>query len=463
MYHLMPAGIDSRVLDCYAYFRYGKTNVNTITVTTSEKETYIKTPDREILLTPSRAIRPDNYDEYICLNPYSNNSFAPTHLAYLLVSPFGTDKAIYPRTNRTTKFFGDSGGAQLKFGTFDYVEPEVTINFYNENCDIGTALDVPPRPCDNNDDTILLCAKAQKLNTDVFKRIGKTADLKLLNCLHGFTLEQSRRYADFVADDFFEGWACGCDSRLMGATLQNLLVAIERGGSHFHLFGIASLTIIPILAWLGRDLTITSDSSAILLASKQARRFLHMSIKNHNICFEKQTVAPQDTFLDKYHLWYSPCSCPMCTRVRYLSVYSLNAPYIDRLLFWHNMMTYLSYAQFWSNVAISVANFEEYLKYFRRLSPQRTSNKHAHKMKAIEVEKDRFEFASSMLQYVKYAQDHGLDKAGKEFKASLAEPETVSMQANSMFAKPTDDGDATAALLFRKCSITEDVLPNYLK
>jgi hypothetical protein len=455
MYHLMPAGIDSRVLDCYAYFRYGKTDNNTITFTTSKKETHIKTPDREILLTPSRNIRPENYDEYICLNPYSNNSLAPQHLDYLLVSPSCADKVIYPRTNQTTKFFGDSGGAQLKFGTVGYVDPEVTMKFYNEHCDSGTALDVPPRRCDNNDWTLTLCAKAQKRNTDIFKSIGKRPDLKLLNCLHGFTLKQSRNYAKAVDDPMFDGWACGCDSPLVGATLQNLLVAMERGGSHFHLFGIASFTIIPILAWLGRaeGTTVTSDSSTILLSAKKARKFLHVSIKSRNICFEEQTIAPQKTFLDMHHLWYTPCSCPMCTRVRYLSVYSLDAPYVDLLLFWHSLMTYLSYAKFWSNAANSVADYAEYLTYFRLLSPQRTSNRHTLKMQGIEVEKNRFEFAISMLQYVKYAQDHGLDKANKQFRSSLVAPETVSMQANSMFAKPT---------AFEKGSIRE-ILPSYLR
>ena len=456
----MPAGIDGYVLRCHSFWRYGKTGVNRMEVKITPEETQITLPDRVIALTINDTRCHENYDEYLSLDPYSDFSLAPKHLTHFIVSPARRANRIFGRSNRTTRIFGDSGGAQLKFGTKDYIDPASVIKFMNAHCDIGTALDLPPRPCDSDDSTVAMCATAQRRNTQVFKSVGIRSDLSMLNGLHGFTLEQSRAWADRVDDPAFDGWACGCDSSVMTSNLQNLLVGLERGGKHLHVFGLAGQIATPILAWIGKRVPLlTSDSASALMKAKQSRMFEFLSVRK-TLSYERQEITPTHSFLDPLHLWHAPCACEMCSRVKYLAVYGINTPLVDKLLVWHQLLTYLSYAKFWANVAESCETFDQYCSYFKIIKPLK-NNKGRNSI-------EKWMFGLTMLRYVDFAMREGLDDAAKAFKselqASLNAHTSSGMKHNSCFVKKDEEADdLSMATLHFKGSMRKDVLPQYAK
>lgn len=454
----MPAGIDGYVLRCHSFWRYGKTGVNRMEVKVTSNETQITLPDRVIALTINDTRCHENYDEYLSLDPYSDYSLAPKYLTHFMVSPARRANRIFERTNTTTRIFGDSGGAQLKFGTKDFIDPVSVIKFMNAHCDIGTALDLPPRPCDSDDKTVAMCAKAQRRNTQAFKSEGVRDGLTMLNGLHGFTLAQSRAWADRVDDPLFGGWACGCDSSVMASNLQNMLVGLERlgKGKHLHVFGLSGLTATPILAWVGKNVPVlTSDSASAIMKAKQHRNFGFLSVQK-TLRFDSQEITPKRSILDPNHLWCAPCSCDVCARVKYLAVYGIDTPLVDKLLTWHTILMHLTYASFWANVAESCSTFEQYLAYYKIIKPL----KNAKGRNSIE----RWMFGLTMLKYVDFAMTQGLDSAAKEFRTDLNESLTAhtsaGLQRNSCFVKK--DVDSTAATLHFKESMRNDVLPRYL-
>jgi len=408
----------------FAYVWFKKTGVTSLQYVSDPRGHIVKAHDRIVLLA-RRDAHVTGWDAAYCLDPYRKNSIGANRVTEILTS-------VKPRAKPPDfPLFMDSGGAQLKFGTKDYVDPIERMYMINKWANTGTALDVPPRPADYHDDIVRACAEAQRTNNKHYESVGKRDGVVMLNSLHGFSLEQAEQYADTVESDFFDGWAVGCDNPdWMWTNLQTLLVALERKPTpvRVHVFGASNSILIPILCWLSHKtgIPITSDSATPLYAARK-RQFDVVTPR-------MQTIRSQ---------WLNglqpPCSCPACQITGDAGFYNTDHVFLP-LLLWHNIFAKLRYANYW-NTAAQRSSFFEYCKLSRVLFMGKGIQATA--------QKERTRYMLSLLKYVDYAAEHGARHAAKEFSYELDNPIKGEPHGRKGDLTLSDD------------SIVKDVMENY--
>lgn len=326
-------------------------------------------PDRTVSVVIDDAYRPldGTYDFFVDTSIYSDSETADT-VRYSLISAhngiqMGLDNRDFIR-NDIHKVIGDSGGAQLKFGVTPYVDPYEVIEWYNKVPDIGMALDVAPRPCDNTvegwkNPIMRACAEVQKQNNRIMEA-HKGDRVKLLNVIHGFDYEQQTAWADTVMNDAFDGWAVGAESKNMFSNFLMMANAIrELPGTHYHMFGVASPLRVPVMAWMGKYVPdFTSDSTKYMLGI-HGRSFFNMDMygKLYDVELGNRAKFPR--------AWGEiPCQCTLCKAVKYWQFYGIDDTIFGHLLSHHNAYAFGKYSRFWSDIAERVS-LEEYIAYFR--------------------------------------------------------------------------------------------------
>lgn len=313
--------------------------------------------------------------------------------------------------NKRMKVLGDSGGAQLRAGTTDFVDPKGVISWYNDQVDWGIALDIPPRPCDmGNMKTLFALAEVQRRNNELFVA-RRRPDLKLLNAVHGYTLDDMRKYIDFTKNKEFNGWAIGTDNVYSGISNFTclLLPHMEYGDlahERTHVMGASGKQGIPVLAWISAKKVdyLTVDSTNFLRGNRY-RRYIHIDLngKLHEIDMTPTTnkLTPRQRL---------PCPCPVCQSIGWWDAFMMDgSAKAQHLLTAHNLFTILRFVQFW-NVSAKNLTRKEYDALIRKVFPRSFSS--------ILVDMD----------YVDYAMEHGLDKAGKKYRMWFVnEPQKHSM------------------------------------
>ena len=256
----MPSAMWPRAISCLRiYYRYVTTGLirgfdaklpKTRPDGEEDKNVILLTfPDRELLLVWRPIDYPDSsvWDGYIDLSPYEDGTAGRKIVDSVLLSAHNaTDKNtrkemavtrpgsnIYDRSTYNhsgLEIIGDSGGAQLTSGKTHWVDPHEVIQWYNRGVDVGMALDIPPREVDQiHRKVIKAAALAQKKSNKIYQS-ERAPELKLLNVLHGFDLEQTRMFMDIVGDGYdWDGWAIGSCSWMQLSVVRNCLVAIKEG------------------------------------------------------------------------------------------------------------------------------------------------------------------------------------------------------------------------------------------
>ncbi|MFA5750401.1 MAG: hypothetical protein WC895_04220, partial [Candidatus Shapirobacteria bacterium] len=389
--------------------------------------TLIQLRDRTLLLTDG-VQDPGTWDWVVDLNPYKKNSFIQDkYLNFTLLSAHnGLQQKFFGRDwlENDIQIIGDSGGAQLKTGSAEYVDPSKVIDWYNSVVDIGMALDVPPRPVDQGDSEVLRALAAAQYKNNKVMLARKNERVKLMQCMHGYTLEQQREWGQRQQQEGFHGWSIGADNYASDlASLQSVLVARELGDKwspralHYHLFGVSGSSRVPAVAWLGRYLpTFTTDSTGYL----SAVRTRTMNLLGLDGMLDAVAVGETSTLLPGTPI---PCSCEVCRAVGYWEVYKLPSNHgTSSLLAMHNVFTLAQYTQFWNDQA-QEKTYEEYYALVKQL-----------------WRKSRGE-TDTLIEYVEFAIQHGLDEANIKFKGMLgADPQRHRMP--KLFG---DSGDGVSA------------------
>lgn len=228
--------------------------------------------------------------------------------------------------NRNKTFIlGDSGGYQLVTGKLKQSE-ELTSNVLNwleENTNYAMNLDFPPQD---------KFQERMEISYQNFKYFyeHKKNKTKLMNVLHGPTLERLLIWYDRMKEfDFEGGWGMGS---IRGGNifyfLLNFFLLFEKGeirkysgkGALIHFLGFSRIRHMPILLYLQHklnlmdiDIKITFDSSYPFITATYGNFYLSMSETGF-----KQMKIPlsiiknkEDIFLDEN----MPCNCPVCRGV----------------------------------------------------------------------------------------------------------------------------------------------------
>lgn len=300
------------------------------------------------------------------LNPHLDWVMASAH--YLKPSNGNHAKQVGLR------LIADSGGAQIKFRTANYVDPHHVIEAYNACADYGMALDIPPRPGvdASNQKALKILARIQKKNNELFLA-KRRPDLGLLNVAHGTRSDDFRLWIDTVNDkdpNSFQGWAIGLDSDIpsvfRGAAILYREYGMKESSQWLHLFGVSGPVQIPAMAWLGRYIPLlTADSSSYLEGCRRRTYFQNHGGKIHALalgtgkfCNFENTEFSSSSML--------PCSCEFCSHMKYFGAFtSQDFDSSFSMIIAHNLVTIKQVAAQWNTLAQQM-DIKSYAKLVKR-------------------------------------------------------------------------------------------------
>lgn len=364
MYYLAYA-LSKRMTGSGLYVRYGSNKISEVEIHKHADYTWVKCPDRDLVftqyLTENKGYRPlnENFDELIVLDPYVKDSVISKYIEYFLISYWYHKKTLGMYSdNPLIKIIGDSGGFQLRTKQSEYLDPLDVINWANSAIDIQVGLDVPT--FGNEFDYFKAHLKVLNKNNEVFFQ-HKRDDLDILLVIHGYDLKSQRYWIDNVDTSYpFYGLAIG--SSYFNSVLYGMRVILEALDSfsykYNHILGVSSFSVIPMLAWMGKYFkTLTSDSSSVMRQAGNSCIFVNRPGKT------PYAVQLSNKKLTRHISRTIPCSCPICTRIRYTDIYSLTnfVPYVYPATVWHNAIVVQEYVKYWNNLA-SVMDVKEYQK-----------------------------------------------------------------------------------------------------
>jgi len=201
-----------------------------------------------------------------------------------------SEAIIHNRDREKTKLIADSGGYQIINDqlAIDWNAPDATLlkilQWMEAVADAGMTVDVPLHAIGTNPrfPTFDACLKQTLYNLSLFEQ-RQAGTLDLINCLHGRTDEEAKRWYDEVKQYRFAGWAFG------GALGNNLFLALRQiirmrdeerlsDVRWLHFFGHAtghSAIVFEMLhfclkTYVNRKLQVTYDASSPFLKSRFA-------------------------------------------------------------------------------------------------------------------------------------------------------------------------------------------------
>lgn len=343
--------------------------------------TYVKLKDREIFIA-RRGFREYNiplflegYDFAVNLDIANNKSAVPSPGIMFINEKHNLifDKRMFlPR-----KMFLDSGGFLMLAGTADFLDPIELAHTYNKFANYGMVLDIPLGNARiQSDKRAIFHAHVQKFNTEIIKKHIDDS-VTLYNISHGATPERRTLYMSIVDDPDIDHWACAGSTGTPFDRLQNILVTIDNAGrkklKSIHVLGVASPLYIPILAWIGRYVDITSDaSSAMKFASNYCAVELHGIKLSQSYIGNKGGAIGRSRTKD-FHPKFM-CSCNVCHALgstelfQKIGTYGASSAHTE-VLWIHNQSVYDEYAASWNALAKECSPKEYKEHYARILAP----------------------------------------------------------------------------------------------
>ena len=408
------------------------------------KEGYalIKAGDRELLIcTKPQVWRPNlvdcSWDGVINTDMYQHGGLGERYLKFALISAHnGLRQKLDNRnflTSKKMQILGDSGGAQLKFGVSPYVDPQEVINWHNNVVDYGIGLDIVPRPCDVNHPNVMkACADVQRKHNELFLK-EKNEKLKLVNIMHGHTLENQLEWYKRSKIDGMSGWAVGADNpnstlsfiRLVMIPMMRTIKAQQAGkplptdSDIFHVLGVGGRTYIPALTWLGKYVPCVTADSTGWLYSVRTKTMEILTATGALKAMAAGASSVSDFYYDPI-----PCSCEVCSIVKYMSVFNMDTSLrTGGLLAAHNWISVAKYARRWNYLAEK----HDFQDYFELLNNSFSLSKN-------EGPKND-NTPTLMLRYIETVINRGFEAAEVEFVKHL----TSHDQQNSTFL--VEDGE----------------------
>ncbi len=350
------------------YVRYKRSNVDKFEIVAEDlNSVHYRTPDREIKIVrdlhysygrPTREWDTE-WDEILFLNP-GFGTFKDFNLKFLMTNQFAERtrtskiedfernqfadfrKPNHPNTDGSI-WIADSGGFQVHVGLVDWLDPIECVDWYNTNADIGVAIDIPASKLESYE-LLKATSKVQSLALDLMRpRLHKSKEF--MNVVHGFDPDSHFRYLDTVHRDDIK--RCGIPA-LTAKTFFDALYRIayvtdelsKRGYKHAHLLGISDTRLIfPVAALVERrypHMTITADSSSAAKASFTWGTYQWMD-------FDTSSRSKSWRKADLPHVPFSsvnrmlPCSCPVCSSLRYADLFARSNRIPQYLMMYHNI------------------------------------------------------------------------------------------------------------------------------
>lgn len=242
----------------------------------------------------------------------------------------------------------DSGGFQLAYGRYEWIDPRRVIEWYNENVDLGMALDIPTYGVENEDDFLTL-AKAHRHNLEMMLKL-KRPSLEMINIFHGHSRERMNMYRKVVEHPDVDRLALG--GTYMGTILGTLdsnfglMVELKDRYKHFHILGVWNLLqLIALMRFSSHDVVklITSDSSTPL-QNANAKRYAYQPVIDEK--WQMRDLGFIGTTTQVNHNLTLPCSCPVCSAVKYTDVFSvLGGALLTHILAHHNIFQMNNYVK----------------------------------------------------------------------------------------------------------------------
>ena len=377
------------------------------------------------------------------------------------------------------KMCADSGGAQTKFRTANFVDPYKVIKVHNACAHTGMALDLATRRDSFTDMDFEVLPEVQKIHNDIFVKemiAGRELrekrglpPLKLLNVVHGMTGEDFRGWYEAVKDENFSGWAVSLDSDVEDLCLfRGCAVLYEKGirEEQVHLFGVSGPNLIPAMAWLSRFLpNLTSDSSSWIEGGRRRTYFYNdggngkledlQLTEGDNLKHNQaeriigglepaisKARYPDEALLSELRKDGTGCKCVFCNLMGTLGgLRSSEMTYTAMVS--HNIVMIKEIVDFWNNVASEKDMTLE--KYLERIAKGFGGDYKNRTYKSIKEK----------VEYVDYVMQHGPEEADKKFSPAPGRASGRDITLENGFVS-RNKTNAKRANLFKKIEVKRD-------
>ena len=322
---------------------------------------WFQTPDREIYICTDVPGRPPpkppfDWDEIIYPSPIWPHKASPRGSIgiYMLnyTSYIDAKRDTSPNFRSAGRLnpvdqtiMSDSGGFQLMSGSHDFLNPLDIIEWYNDNVDIGIALDVPLGPV-TWDGAGSQQAKTQAyVLNEMIKR--KAPHVEMMNVVHGGTIAERKEYHDIVDRDDVNKLAIGGQyfSTPSQATYDQLHIILQyRPYEHYHALGVShAKNLYPMMRTAAKKLVpyITSDGTTYS-TSAYTKKYLSWPTVDSTLRYK--SIGYKKNFPS--HSRWLTCSCPVCSSIKYSDILSeFDSGLMTSLLSLHNMYTTVNYTR----------------------------------------------------------------------------------------------------------------------
>lgn len=354
----------------------------------------------------------------------------------------------------------NSGGFQLRSGKLSFLDPFKVIDWFNRSSVThGMAIDILPRFYEEDNIEIEPCLYTSKQCNNIFKNYRRK-DLNLVNIIHGYTPSQKKRWADYLNDESFEGWASGTEGGNLMNCYSIMMLHDKYPRDYYHIFGIGATTNVFYLAWLGKHVKLLTSDSTTYRNSGMSREIQFMYPSGIVRMFHTGKIKEYPGNVATH----IPCGCAVCNAIRYIDVYGLPSKYkTERLLTWHNMLTLHAQAQYWDKIA-SNSSYSEYLHTIRDSLEQTPG------VKGVQ---SRFEKIKETLDVIEMYKNDGEAKTAKHCTTNVLgsirnTANEVSPSVLDLFATSIREKQRARTLKSKNVSVTKcdyicvDCLPNYM-
>jgi len=360
-YHFVPAAVSYRSAVLQIYVTYGKFGKDVVLKEKAPGYIRVQCPDRDLVLianiNSALAYKPmdGTYDEVYTFSPFHEYSVEDLPIEYYMVNylEFAGKETKSPRVRRApfdsrVKAICDSGGFQIYKGDIEYIDPLKLVEWYSENIDLGMVLDIPSDV--RGVEFYKRLAKVQAANTEIMMS-NKRDTLELFNIFHGTDPKEVEAYRKIVERDDIDRIAVGglYTGTAMGSTSKLLdILHTGRRYKHYHILGVQNmLQVLPLIRVATNEkILITSDSSTWIKKAtskeyyfspglEEAPKLLLIGSKN-NKGYSGGYIASGYVTL--------PCSCPICSVVKYKDVFScISSMILSQALAYHNLFSSQTY------------------------------------------------------------------------------------------------------------------------
>lgn len=342
------------------YVKYGK-NPDRITIKQSGNGyLWLECPDRDLVMVcnhhTSQGVRPKDgtYDEVVHLGLYHDHLNEDMNVPAFMVnyiaestkkgSTANSRKGLPVGTVPQSKILCDSGGYQILNGRVEFLDPNSIVEWYNDNVDIGLALDIPVAYA--RKDLQLRASAIQRTNNDIM--IAKRNErLELMNIIHGNSGDNLLEYHSWVENDEMEHLAIAglyyshtlLESIHSLATIANEL----RPYNTYHILGIANpLHVSLLMRTVQKGLVphITTDSSTAMQKARlrewHCNTAIHQKVKFIPVGFKDGYIPSTKSLL--------PCSCTVCSTIKYAdALWSIGGNIATKIFEFHNIHSMQGY------------------------------------------------------------------------------------------------------------------------